>query len=60
MSRQLVSSNTPGERLANFSRAVRVGDTVFVSGTTASALVDQREEPPIGQSVVGPVTLRLD
>lgn len=36
MSRQLVSSNTPGERLANFSRAVRVGDMVFVSGTTAS------------------------
>jgi enamine deaminase RidA (YjgF/YER057c/UK114 family) len=36
MSRQLVSSHTPGERLANFSRAVRVGDMVFVSGTTAS------------------------
>jgi enamine deaminase RidA (YjgF/YER057c/UK114 family) len=36
MSRQLVSSNTPGERLASFSRAVRVGDMVFVSGTTAS------------------------
>ncbi len=36
MIRQLVSSNTPGERLANFSRAVRVGNLVFVSGTTAT------------------------
>jgi enamine deaminase RidA (YjgF/YER057c/UK114 family) len=36
MPRQLISSNTPGERLAAFSRAVRVGDMVFVSGTTAS------------------------
>jgi enamine deaminase RidA (YjgF/YER057c/UK114 family) len=36
MSRRLVSSDTPGERLANFSRAVRVGDMVFGSGTTAS------------------------
>src|ERR1700743_2479195 len=36
MSRQLVSSNTPGERLANFSRAVRDGDMVLVSGTTAT------------------------
>ena len=36
MPRQLISSNTPGERLASFSRAVRVGGMVFVSGTTAS------------------------
>jgi enamine deaminase RidA (YjgF/YER057c/UK114 family) len=35
MSRQLVSSDTPGERLAAFSRAVRIGNLVFVSGTTA-------------------------
>ena len=36
MPRQLISSNTPGERLAAFSRAIRVGNMVFVSGTTAS------------------------
>jgi enamine deaminase RidA (YjgF/YER057c/UK114 family) len=36
MPRQLISSNTPGERLAAFSRAIRAGDMVFVSGTTAS------------------------
>jgi enamine deaminase RidA (YjgF/YER057c/UK114 family) len=36
MPRQLISSNTPGERLAGFSRAIRVDNMVFVSGTTAS------------------------
>lgn len=36
MARQLISSNTPGERLANFSRAVRVDNLVFVAGTTAA------------------------
>ncbi|HEV7654424.1 MAG TPA: RidA family protein [Mycobacteriales bacterium] len=35
MVRQLISSNTPGEQAAKFSRAVRVGNLVFVSGTTA-------------------------
>ena len=45
MSRQLVSSNTPGERLANFSRTVRVGDMVFLSGTTASDEVGATQHP---------------
>jgi enamine deaminase RidA (YjgF/YER057c/UK114 family) len=36
MPRQLISSNTPGERLAAFSRAIRVESMVYVSGTTAS------------------------
>jgi enamine deaminase RidA (YjgF/YER057c/UK114 family) len=45
MSRQLVSSNTSGERLANFSRAVRVGDMVFVSGTTASDEAGATQHP---------------
>ena len=34
-SRIRVSSNSPYEPLIGFSRAVRVGDTVYVSGTVA-------------------------
>jgi enamine deaminase RidA (YjgF/YER057c/UK114 family) len=36
MARQRFSSGTPGEALARFSRAVRVGNLIFVSGTTAA------------------------
>lgn len=49
MSRQLVSSNTPGQRLANFSRAVRVGDMVFVSGATASDEAGATQHPGRGR-----------
>ncbi|HEY3060789.1 MAG TPA: RidA family protein [Chloroflexota bacterium] len=34
--RRKVGSGTPWEELAGYSRAVRVGNAVFVSGTTAS------------------------
>jgi enamine deaminase RidA (YjgF/YER057c/UK114 family) len=40
--RQNVSTGTPWERLAGYSRAVRLGNSIWVSGTTASDEVGQR------------------
>jgi enamine deaminase RidA (YjgF/YER057c/UK114 family) len=52
MERRLISSGTPWEALAGYSRAIRVGDRVFVSGTTASDASGAVQHPgdPAGQA----------
>ena len=34
--REMVSTNTPWETIAGYARAIRVGDRILVSGTTAT------------------------
>jgi enamine deaminase RidA (YjgF/YER057c/UK114 family) len=57
MERQLVSSNTPWEALAGYSRAVRVDNQVWVAGTTAS---DQRGQLHGGDSAYEQTRYILD
>ena len=57
MERQLVSSNTPWETLAGYSRAVRVGNQVWVAGTTAS---DERGQLHGGDSAYEQTRYILD
>ena len=45
MERHLVSSVTPWEAMAGYSRAVRVGAHIYVSGTTASDATGAVQHP---------------
>ena len=44
MERQIISSGSPYEKIAGYSRAVRVGDRVFVAGT-APIMADGADPP---------------
>jgi enamine deaminase RidA (YjgF/YER057c/UK114 family) len=44
MERRLISSGSPYERVVGFSRAVRVGERVFVAGT--APVMPEGAEPP--------------
>ena len=43
--RRRVSSNSPYETIIGFSRAVRVGDTIYVSGTVVHDAAGLAEVP---------------
>ncbi|MDX2216014.1 MAG: RidA family protein [Oculatellaceae cyanobacterium bins.114] len=45
MERKLVSTGTPWEAIAGYSRAVRVGPFVYISGTTAADATGQIQHP---------------
>lgn len=64
MEHRLITSGTPWEALAGYSRAVQVGDRIFVSGTTASdasgAVQHQGEPAEQARYIIRKIAAALD